>query len=271
MELQIKEFEAPAIEFNYEQLKAEVAESVKYYETLVYTDENIAEAKADRARLRKVVEVIDARRKEIKSEIMRPYNEFEAKLNEVKLLLNAPIVLIDNQVKEYEEAQRQAKFNNIVDLWNGKDVSEELRLDVFFNPKWLNVTYSLKKIEEDMDNTINKFKADMGVLERIGSDYLFEGKEVYLSTLDLGKALAEMDRLAEQARRKEEARERAHIIVEERSKFIETPLHTSETVSEFSEEDKRHWVSFDAFINSVEAQLLKKFFNDNDIDFRKKG
>ena len=42
------------IEWNYEELKAEIAERVQHYETLVYTDETIKEAKADRANLNKL-------------------------------------------------------------------------------------------------------------------------------------------------------------------------------------------------------------------------
>ena len=265
MELQIKEFETPAIEFNYEELKNEVAEVMKGYENLVYTNESISEAKADRARLRKVIDVIDSRRKEIKNEIMRPYTEFEARLNEIKALINNPIQLIDKQVKEYEELQKQYKRENIEEYWETQcDVPDGLTLDKIFNPKWLNVTYSPKQIEGDISTAINKFKADIGVLERVASDFSFEGREKYLQTLDLGQALAEMDRLAEQARRKSEAQERAHIIIEERSKFAEVPLNTTRKNDESSE---REWVTFQVYINPEEARALKQFFEENNIQF----
>ena len=265
MELQIKSFDTPAIEFNYEELKGEVAEVMKGYENLVYTNETISEAKADRARLRKVIDVIDSRRKEIKNEIMRPYTEFEARLNEIKALIDKPIQLIDKQVKEYEELQKQYKRENIEEYWEEQcDVPEGLTLDKIFNPKWLNVTYSPKQIEEDISTAINRFRADMGVLERVASDFSFEGREKYLQTLDLGQALAEMDRLAEQARRKSEAQERAHIIIDERSKYVEVPISATPTAEE---DGGREWVTFRAYINSEEARLLKRFFEDNNIEF----
>lgn len=267
MELQIKEFETPAIEFNYEELKSDVAEIMKGYENLVYTNESIGEAKADRARLRKVIDVIDSRRKEIKNEIMRPYTEFEARLNEIKALINKPIALIDNQVKEYEELQRQYKRENIEEYWEEQcDIPDGLTLDKIFNPKWLNVTYSPKQIEEDISNAINRFNADMGVLERVASDFSFEGKEKYLQTLDLGQALAEMDRLAEQARRKSEAQERAHIIVEERSKYAEVPAKPTPAEAE-NPVGEKEWVTFRVYINPEEARALKRFFEENNIQY----
>ena len=46
MELKINEVQLPEqITFNYEELKQELTEKVSMYETLVYTDEQIKEAK----------------------------------------------------------------------------------------------------------------------------------------------------------------------------------------------------------------------------------
>lgn len=55
MELKVNEVEIPkVIEFNYKELKSELEEKVSHYETLVYTDEQIKEAKSDRANLNKL-------------------------------------------------------------------------------------------------------------------------------------------------------------------------------------------------------------------------
>ena len=51
MELKVKEYQLPdALSFNFEELKMELEEKVKHYETLVYSDQQIKEAKADRRR-----------------------------------------------------------------------------------------------------------------------------------------------------------------------------------------------------------------------------
>lgn len=54
MELRVNEVAIPEkIDFNYEELKAELISKVSFYETLVYTDDQIKDAKADKANLNK--------------------------------------------------------------------------------------------------------------------------------------------------------------------------------------------------------------------------
>ena len=63
MELKVNEYQLPEqILFNYEELKAELTEKVQHYETLVYTDDQIKEAKADRATLNKLKKALSDER-----------------------------------------------------------------------------------------------------------------------------------------------------------------------------------------------------------------
>ena len=56
MELRVNEVAIPEkIDFNYEELKAELTSKVSFYETLVYTDDQIKDAKADKADRKSVV------------------------------------------------------------------------------------------------------------------------------------------------------------------------------------------------------------------------
>lgn len=63
MELKVNEVSIPEkIEFNYEQLKAELTEKVSLYETMVYTDDQIKQAKADKANLNKLKKALNDER-----------------------------------------------------------------------------------------------------------------------------------------------------------------------------------------------------------------
>ena len=54
MELKVNEYQLPdVIAFNYEEIKNELAERVHIYETVVYDDTQIKQAKADRERQRR--------------------------------------------------------------------------------------------------------------------------------------------------------------------------------------------------------------------------
>ena len=139
MELKIQEYTVPeSIDFNYEQLKQDVAERVAFYKDLVYTDDQIKEAKADRARLRKVIDAIDNQRKQVKADLLQPYTQLEQKLDEIKALIQEPINMIDNQVKAYEELQKQTKQDSIYQGW--QNLGSPFSLETIWNPKWLNTT-----------------------------------------------------------------------------------------------------------------------------------
>lgn len=63
MELKMHEYQLPEkILFNYEELKRELTEKVSHYETLVYTDDQIKEAKADKAALNKLKKALNDER-----------------------------------------------------------------------------------------------------------------------------------------------------------------------------------------------------------------
>lgn len=54
MELKITNLTLPQkVTFNYDEMKQELLEKVSHYETLVYTDEQMKEAKKDKAELNK--------------------------------------------------------------------------------------------------------------------------------------------------------------------------------------------------------------------------
>ena len=92
-----------SIEWNHEEIKKEIAEKVEYYKNLVYTDNQIKEAKADRAALNKFVKALEDKRKEVKKQCLAPYEDFEANMKEIIAVVNEPIALIDSQIKDHEK------------------------------------------------------------------------------------------------------------------------------------------------------------------------
>ena len=87
------------IDFNFEELKGQLAESLALYTGLVVTEDGIKGAKEDRAKLNKLREALENKRKEVKRECMAPYTDFEAKVKELVGLIDQPIAAIDAQLK----------------------------------------------------------------------------------------------------------------------------------------------------------------------------
>ena len=59
------------IDWNYEELKTEIQKKANDYMNLVYTEDQIKDAKKDRAKLNKFVTALEDKRKEIKKQVMQ--------------------------------------------------------------------------------------------------------------------------------------------------------------------------------------------------------
>lgn len=280
MELRMNDYQLPEqILFNYEELKQELTEKVSMYETLVYTDAQIKEAKEDRANLNKLKKALVDERIRREKEYMEPFNDFKAKINEIVSIIDRPVAVIDRQVKEYEEKQKQDKMDEIKNFWNSCDVPEGLVFEKIFDSKWLNATVSMKSIHEAIDAAIDKFNQDMSTLANL-PEFGFEAQQVYISTLDMNKAIAEGHRMSEIARAKAE-REAAMRKIEEEQKAKaqaaeaeqipgQVGFSDSQSFDAIAEEAKpaRQWVKFQAYMTTADALALKDFFNSRNIEFK---
>lgn len=187
------------IQWNKEELEAAVRAKIAGYENVVYTEENIKAAKNDRAELNKLIKAIEERRKQVKNIINKPYAVFEAELNEITALINEPVALIDQQVKAFEEKQKEEKKEAIKATYdeNIGDLAEVLPFEKIFDSRYLNQTYKLATAQKEIVDKIDTVKTDLEIIDILDSKYKLNAKDVYIKTLDLSKALAENKRLAD--------------------------------------------------------------------------
>lgn len=253
------------IEWNNEELKAKIAEKVKDYEGLVYVGEaQIKEAKADRANLNKLRNAIEDERKRIKKLCLEPYTRFEAQVKEVVALLDRPIAMIGEQIDAAEEAKKAAKKAEIEELFKTIGFQDFVTLEAIWDPKWLNATVTMTKIEEAMRTRMYQIGTDVLTISEL-QDYKFEAMEVYKETLDIGAAIREGKRLleiqkakeaAELARQAEEqaARER---MAAEAAKASQEPKEQAEPVREESRPmpDKERILTITFRVTASESQF----------------
>lgn len=275
MELRIEPVTMPeVIEFNFEELKEQVTKKVAMYKNLVYTDDQVKEAKADRAALNKFVKSLSDERIRVKKQCLKPYEEFESKINELTAIVNEPIQLIDKQVKEYEEKQKAEKLESIKELFATIGFQSFVKLENIFDQKWLNAGTSMKKIEDFMNEKKFQIGNDVLAINRL-PEFSFEAMETYKQTLDLSKAIQEGQRLADIAKWKAEheaelARQQAERKVVEQSadqkRDAEAPQQ-SDVVQVDQKQDKQ-WIRFAALLSTEDAIALKAFFTSQNIEFK---
>ena len=272
MELRIEQITFPeVIDFNFEELKQEITNRVAMYANMVYTEDQVKQAKADRANLNKFVKALSDERIKVKKQCLKPYEEFEAKVNELSKIVQEPINLIDKQVKEYEEQKKRDKLDEITNFFNSTDHPEWLHISQIMNEKWLNASASMKSILEEMDSKIEQIKNDVVTLSNL-PEFGFEAIEVYKSSLDINKALNEGRRLSEiQKRKAEHEAEQARLKAEAELKKAEPqpkPAQEGFIHPPVEEAPAKQWVSFSALLSTEDALALKAFFDSRQIEFK---
>jgi hypothetical protein len=194
------------IDFNFEELKSVISSKVEFYKNLVVTENGIKEAKSDRAKLNKFKEAIETKRKEIKSLCLEPYNQFEKKCKEITAIIAEPILAVDAQIKAFEDAEKESKYNNLQKYFNdnAKELSKIVTLDRILNPKWANKGEKLIDLTQEIWNKLDRIRSDLKTITDFNSPYDLQIKDVYLRTLDLSEAISEQTRLVEQDERLKE-------------------------------------------------------------------
>lgn len=189
-----------AIKFNYEELKGGLTASLEKYQNLVYTPENIKEAKDDRATLNALKKSLNDEKIKIKKEFMVPYDDFEAKIKELIELVDKPASEIDKQVKVFEEQEKAKKREAIKTIYseNIGAYAELISLEKLYDPRWENKTYKETDITKEIQDVVKKADSDLKVIMDLKSEFEFQIKDTYFKTLDLGQALIENQRLEKQ-------------------------------------------------------------------------
>lgn len=292
MELKMNQYQLPEkVGFNYEELKNELQAKVSQYENLIYSDEQIKEAKVDRSQLNKLKKALNDERIRLQKEYMIPFNEFKAKIDELISIIDKPVGLIDKQVREYEEQQKADKLAAIKGYWEACEKPFDIPFEKVMSKSWLNASVSLKSVYGAIDVLLEGFTKDLATLQNL-PEFSFEAVEVYKTTLDLNEAIKQGKQLAEMAKRKAEAEMAKHMnppVSEDEEQLkgqigfkdaesFERCIPKAESVTEYMERkhsseeietEEREWIGFKAHLTVADAQALANLFAVRGIKFER--
>ncbi|MBP3927245.1 MAG: DUF1351 domain-containing protein [Clostridium sp.] len=278
---------AQPIQWNFAELKQEIAEVVQGYEVSIYTEDMIPQAKTDRAKLRKFVDAIDTKRKEVKKKYMEPYEQFEREAKELINMVQKAIDNIDSQVKAVEERKREEKTAKIREFYDDNiyDLGQYLPFEKVFRLEYANATTSMKSIKQEILDKIQMVAEGLAILNEVDSKFAGDMKAVFLKTYDIGLAMAERNRLeqeekrreeymAEQQRRKEEREARTKAEAQQvMSAGVKSPEPVSAPVEMVAPAaaskaaEKIHVIDFRVHATMAQLDALKAFLNDKGIRF----
>ena len=266
--------------WNADEISEEIEKRLGYYKNLVYTDAQVVEAKKDRATLNKFIAALKAKDAEIKKLCLAPYDAFHARMQQLIAQVEEPAELIDKQVKAFEEDQKRQKHDAIEELFKSKGFQPWVKLDRIWNPKWLNKSYSIKQVDDDMNKAMYKIGEDIFLINKQG-DGVQAALSEYKRTLDVRAAVAAAERFIE-ARNAEEALKKsvAQVVgIEEADEQIPGQVSLQEVLTEQYPDKKpaaplhatapmRKEIFFKVYVSRDELAALNKFLKESGITFR---
>lgn len=262
------------IKWNNEEIKKEVAQKLEYYKNVVYDETEIKEAKKDRASLKKFVEALENKRKEIKKQCLAPYEDFEKEEKEIIAMFSEATSSIDSQIKNFEQAKKDKKLDEIKGLFVSAEFPDWVSFEQIFDERWLNVSVSLKNIETQINNAREQIDKDLEML-RVLPDFAFEAEQIYKTTFNIQKAITDAKVAFEIQKRKEKYEaEQKQALQEQKNQDEQTepaPILIDEqpAITEIKhEEPKKTWLSFKANLTVDDALALREFFNSRNIEFQ---
>ena len=248
-ELKVKAPQNKPVSWNYAELKANLETALTDYQNRVYTEDTIAEAKEDRAKLNKLKKAINDERIAREKEFMQPFNEFKAQAKELCEMIDTASSGIGNQLEAFEQKRLAEKTSDIRVLFN--DVASNydmpfITLDKIMNDKWLNKSTSDKAIVEEITERFEKAIKDLEVIRKM-PNYSFEAEESYKTCLDLNTALEEGEKIS-------------NIEVEKKKKLLFNAENDSDELFD---------VAFHCKVTKRQAIALSEFCKENGIVLQK--
>ena len=260
------------IQFNYDEIKAELQARMELYKDAYFTEESKTIAKKEVAALRKMKDAIDRKRKDVKNQCLEPYKEFEDKAKELMYLIDEPIALIDGQVKAFEERRKQERRENIKSIYESLigDMGEYISLEKIYNAKWENASTSMKSIKEEMEGLIFSSSMAVDTIRSMTSDKVEDALRYYKNTLDVAGAIKMINDYEHQ---------KAEIMEREQKRREEQEVLRRQQEEERIRQEERRRMAEEDRIRTEEREKVKKeiekeavhqaasgFFDDEGID-----
>jgi hypothetical protein len=212
---------------NFDDVKCALSAQMEVYKELEVTEENKTERKRDVATLRKMIKAVNDKRIEVKKECIKPYDAFEKQASELVDIINEPVKLIDNQIKEFEDQQRLVRVNEIHQIFAELigDLYEFISIEKIYDNKWENATTSKKSIKEDIEKKLNDIRNSVVAIKALQSEKAEEALNRYYDSLDLASSINFINRYEQQKReielrmKEQQEREREQEIERERERI----------------------------------------------------
>lgn len=273
LEVIVSQKQEGLITTNFAKLEEKMKEELLKYKDVVYTEELVAQGKADAAELNGIIKLIDSKCSEVRLKQLEPYEIIREKANSIKGLIQQVVDSIKEQTDVFAEKQRQEKKNQLKIIFSEltKEVSGMLTFDDLFDSKWLNVNTTMKSIKETITKSVETILNDIKTIRMFESEKEEDAIEKYKITKDLATSVQminayevqkaailaqnkERDRIALETKKNEELEQNRRIEEERISRENQFEQEKSEAIEKAKEEERKKVESEQMLIRAEEKR-----------------
>lgn len=257
----------PVIEQQLAQIKAKVTERVSAVKKLICTEETVKEIKKARTELKAEFEAWEDKRKEVKTAVMSPYEQFEAVYKDcISDSYKAADKGLKQKIDEVEQELKNKKAAEVKSYFEEYLASKEIAF-VTYEQAGINVTLSasLKSLKEQAKNFIDRIVSDLALIETF-TDLKAEILVEYKKSLNVSDAITGVKARAkavqeEQARQEAETEKRA--AEAQRVEAIKAAAPEAvEAPAEVQQEEPKLTLRFTVKATRSKLRELKKFLDE---------
>ncbi len=176
----------------FEQQAYRIADEIDKIEV---NEDNIKLVKKDLATIRKGINTLDNRRKEIKKEVIKPLTAFENQVKQLIQIISDAESVVRDQTRKLEENEREERFKVVLDLFNKRNAIynfEFVTVENFITPQHLNKGTSTNKVELEMVDWFEKIKRDLDAITVLDEED--DVLAYYIDCLDLTTAISQVNK-----------------------------------------------------------------------------
>lgn len=260
--------ELPKIIIQVKEIGKYIDEATKDLDKLVCTEEMKQVVKMKRAEINNFTKVLEEKRKEIKKQILTPYENFEDIYNkECKEKLIHASELLGNKINEIETKQKEEKEQELREFFKQYQETYHLEDIVSFEDMELNITLSasMKSLKEEIVCFCERINKDIMVInndenkEELMLEYLnngFDYQDAKLTLYDRKRKIQELI---------EKQKEINDLVVEE--ELVAENIELNGMPKEIISDDEVLVATFTVKATKEQLKELKQWLEEREIEY----
>lgn len=252
-------------------IKALDEEVLPKYLSRVYSDDQLSEARADHATLKKWIDAVDTGRKQYEKIYMKPFTEFKGKIKLATDRVAGAMWKINNQIMEIEFKAKSRNRGFCLDYFESiiGELKGLIKYEQIEDAKWYNLSVKDTERKKAIDEKLAKIRNDLNLIDYYAKqDENMELVRVfYLRDFDLSGAVAAVNEINDD-------KDRISAVLRANRPAEANPEQgRSETRAEGEtalkpNDEAIFTIRFEVDGTEEELAALKKFLKENDIEYK---